>query len=248
MTTLTTTVRPDAQTGALVVDVAGALTQSSAPIVKATLVRCFAECPPAIVVDLARAHADQPSPLAVFPTVQQHSPQAAYVALMLCAPDGPMGFRLTAAALGRYLMVYNSCAAALASVGAGPVGREQRQLRLPPTTGAPALARRFIEDTCNSWDLAPLRTSAELIVSELVSNGVRHARTDLDLMVSRRGRYLHIGVRDTNRALPRMNPGSLTDQEGGRGLRLVNVYADNWGTSVSSSGKIVWADLAAEPR
>jgi anti-anti-sigma regulatory factor len=243
---LTATVTPDAPTGALVVDIDGELDESTAPIVRATLVRCFAECPSAIVVDLSRAQADQRSALTVFPAVQRHSPQAAYVALMLCAPGGPLIGRLSPAALGRYQMVYTSCAAALASVGAGPVGREQRQLRLVPDFCAPGAARHFVADTCRSWDLGHLLPSAELIGSELVSNGVRHAGTDLDLMLSRRGPYLHIGVRDTDPALPRMAAGGPGPQ-GGRGLRLIERHASSWGTSVSGSGKIVWANLDAEP-
>jgi hypothetical protein len=244
MTALTATVTPDPVTGALVVGIDGELTRATAPIVRTTLVRCFAECPSAIVVDLTRAQAQQHSALTVFPAVQRHSPQAAYVALMLCAPSGPMALRLTAAALGRYLMVYNTCADALASVGAGPVGREQRQLRLAPTFDAPAAARYFVTDTCNCWDLAHLRSPAELICSELVSNAVRHAGTDLDLMLSRRGRYLHIGVRDTGRALPRL-AGPAPAAQTGRGLRLVDAYASSWGTSAGPTGKIVWANLAA---
>jgi hypothetical protein len=244
MSALTTTVRPDAPTGALVVDIDGELNHSTAPIVRATLVRCFAECPPAIVVDLTRAQADQRSALTVFPAAQRHSPQAAYVALMLCAPGGPLIGRLSAAELGRYLMVYSSCAAALASVGAGPVGREQRQLRLPPTADAPAAARYFIADTCRCWDLTHLLPSAELVGSALVSNGVRHAGTDLDLMLSRRGRYLHLGVRDTHPDLPRITAGG-PDQGGGLGLRTVEAHASSWGTSVSGSSKIVWANLSA---
>ncbi|HEY2670828.1 MAG TPA: hypothetical protein VGJ07_10680 [Rugosimonospora sp.] len=244
---LTTTVTPDALTGALVVHIDGELSPTTAPIVRATLARCFAECPSAIVVDLTRTQAEQHSALTVFPTVQQHSPQAAYVALMVCAAGGPLIGRLGATALGRYLMVYNSCADALASVGAGPVGREQRQLRLPPTAQAPAASRYFVADTCRCWDLGHLQPAAELIGSELVSNGVRHAGTDLDLTLSRRGRYLHIGVRDTHRSLPRVVE-SRPDREGGRGLRLIEAYASSWGTSVSGSGKIVWANLDTEPR
>jgi hypothetical protein len=247
MSTLTTTVTPDALTGALVVNIDGELSPDTAPIVRNTLVQCFAECPSAIVVDLNGIQADQHSALTVFPSVQEYSPQAAYVALMICAAGGPLTGRLGATALGRYLMVYNTRADALASVGAGPVGREQRQQRLRPTQHAPAAARHFIADTCRSWDLGHVQSTAELIGSELVSNGVRHAGTDLDLTLSRRGRYLHIGVRDTRgAALPR-KADRRPDREGGRGLHLIEAYASSWGTSVSGSGKIVWANLAADP-
>jgi anti-sigma regulatory factor (Ser/Thr protein kinase) len=78
-------------------------------------------------------------------------------------------------------------------------------------------------------------------VSELVTNVVRHAHTDLELSVCLRCGNVCLAVDDYNRQMPRIrsDPG-----EGGWGLRLVAELSDRWGIEPQPGGKAVWLELA----
>ncbi|WP_185949805.1 ATP-binding protein [Microbispora sp. KK1-11] len=109
-------------------------------------------------------------------------------------------------------------------------------------------ARRFITASLGAW---PVVESAELIVSELATNAVRHtasARFGGRFIVSIQAEpdQIWIGVTDEGGpGVPRLvRP---TDDEGGRGLLLVANLADNWGVYGSQAGRTVWALLKVDP-
>ncbi|MEU2432681.1 ATP-binding protein [Streptomyces sp. NPDC007861] len=93
-------------------------------------------------------------------------------------------------------------------------------------------------------DLDELADDGALILSDLVSNAVRHARREsIRLTIDRPGAVrVCIGVVDFSEAPPApRTPGDA--DEGGRGLALVNELADRWGTELLPWGKRVWAEL-----
>ncbi len=105
-----------------------------------------------------------------------------------------------------------------------------------------AAARQLTSRALHDWGLAGAEDAVLLLVTELVSNGVRHAKTMLTLFLSFDGVRLRMGVSDTDRHLPEVDPES-TKSHHGWGLRLVGALSDDWGTSVDDDGKTVWCDL-----
>jgi hypothetical protein len=93
------------------------------------------------------------------------------------------------------------------------------------------------------WSLSALDDTVSLLVTELVSNGVRHARTPLELALSFDGSCLRIAVTDGD---PRP-PVARVRQEltvGGWGLALVDSLSTEWGTDVDRArGKTVWFEI-----
>ena len=87
--------------------------------------------------------------------------------------------------------------------------------------------------------------NAVLVVSELVSNAVQHAKKhgDIQLVMAVHEGCLHVEVLDGDPSPPREEaPGR--DQEHGRGLRIVDRLSDRWGWEpVDGNGKRVWCDL-----
>ncbi len=77
-----------------------------------------------------------------------------------------------------------------------------------------------------------------LVVSELVTNPVRHANGPIVLEVQRRWDGVEVGVEDASPVLP--HPRSA-DEEGGRGLPIVDALASCWGVRSCPTGKHVWA-------
>ena len=119
---------------------------------------------------------------------------------------------------------------------------------LPATAQAPGLARQAIREALPSWQLAHLEETALLLVSELVTNAVRHAQNE-DRMIALRlettAGGLRIEVHDGDSRWPQ--PGTPDDlDESGFGFVLVAALASTWGVTDLAVGKAVWAEL--DPR
>jgi serine phosphatase RsbU (regulator of sigma subunit)/anti-sigma regulatory factor (Ser/Thr protein kinase) len=102
-------------------------------------------------------------------------------------------------------------------------------------------ARRFTRSTLAGWGLPSLSEFAELLVSELVSNALLHAGTPTQLRIFR-DRVLTLEVADADSHAPRLRRVSEED-EGGRGMYLVNELAHRWGSRTTRHGKVVWLEL-----
>jgi anti-sigma regulatory factor (Ser/Thr protein kinase) len=102
-------------------------------------------------------------------------------------------------------------------------------------------ARAFTRATLAGWGLTTLSEFAELLVSELVSNALLHAGTPTQLRLFR-DRMLTVEVADTDGHAPRLHRASEED-EGGRGIHLVNELAHRWGSRTTRDGKVVWLEL-----
>ncbi len=128
-----------------------------------------------------------------------------------------------------------------------------RQLTLPAAEQAPALARQATRQVLTSWQVAHLEETAVLLVDELVTNVVRHARTTsaMILRFETAGTCLRIEVQDADPRRPRPRTPAGLD-ESGFGFVLVESLADKWGVRDAPRGKAVWVELdtcpCGEPR
>ncbi|MCZ4124672.1 SpoIIE family protein phosphatase [Streptomyces sp. H39-S7] len=102
-------------------------------------------------------------------------------------------------------------------------------------------ARQFTRARLLSWGLPSLSDISELLVSELVSNALLHTGMPTELRLFR-DRVLTLEVADTDSQVPRVRPVSEED-EGGRGMHLVNELAHRWGSRATRHGKVVWIEL-----
>ena len=113
---------------------------------------------------------------------------------------------------------------------------------------SPGQARHFVIDTLATWGCWALLDDAALVVTELATNAVLHARTEFTVVVSRRPEgTIRIAVRDASLLRPRPRRANLLEGSG-RGLRLVEALATRWGTDFLPDGKVLWADLRAVTR
>ncbi|MCX5144072.1 SpoIIE family protein phosphatase [Streptomyces sp. NBC_00338] len=104
-------------------------------------------------------------------------------------------------------------------------------------------ARRLVRGRLLDWELPDAVEAAELMVSELVTNAVKHGRTHhIGLRLVRTGALL-CEVSDDEPA-PATLLGTTAQDESGRGLVVVSGLAREWGTSATAHGKTVWFELA----
>jgi anti-sigma regulatory factor (Ser/Thr protein kinase) len=110
------------------------------------------------------------------------------------------------------------------------------------TLAAVAEARGFVTQHLRRWALESLVPDAELLTSELATNAVLHARGDLAVTVAVADGVAEIGVSDRSTELPQQRSRAW-QAEGGRGLRLVDRVALEWGVVTVAGGKQVWFRL-----
>jgi serine phosphatase RsbU (regulator of sigma subunit)/anti-sigma regulatory factor (Ser/Thr protein kinase) len=124
-----------------------------------------------------------------------------------------------------------------------------RRIRLPADHSSPGLAREAIRTIAHERDLGAVLDEALLLVTELTTNSVVHAGTEVDLEITAGDASLTVAVLD-------FRPGAIAPSfpettgelpERGRGLLLVEQLATAWGTLHFSGGKGVWFRLDATP-
>ena len=122
---------------------------------------------------------------------------------------------------------------------------ESARIALPRSPASVGTARRFIEARTAAWSFPePIGSQLVLIGSELVTNAVLHARTELTLILELRDGRVRISVEDRSNAPPTLRH-YRTDALTGRGLGVVAALSDSWGISTAADGKVVWAEVAA---
>ncbi|MFJ6792798.1 SpoIIE family protein phosphatase [Streptomyces sp. NPDC091268] len=92
-----------------------------------------------------------------------------------------------------------------------------------------------------AWGLGDISFTAELILSELITNAIRYGTAPIRVRLLR-DRNLICEVSDGSSTSPHLRYAATTD-EGGRGLFLVAQYAERWGTRYTDRGKVIWAEL-----
>lgn len=117
-------------------------------------------------------------------------------------------------------------------------------LALPPEPSSVPAARAFVCRTLEDWGMTAVCDAAEMLVSELATNAVLHARTAFEVEVSRAGDAVRVCVRDASTASPRTRRYGA-DSTTGRGLRLVDTLATCWGVEQQADGKVVWFEVPA---
>lgn len=131
-------------------------------------------------------------------------------------------------------------AAPLGGVESPGMESTKASLVLSPDPASAYAARSFVSRTLRRWGRADLVEQAVLLTSEVVTNAILHARTDLVVIVRLADGRLRVTVRDEVIAAPRRREPGPT---GGRGLVLLDALARSWGTLPYGAGKAVWFEL-----
>lgn len=129
-------------------------------------------------------------------------------------------------------------------VGPGQIPRQSVTLASEAASVAPA--RQMVREACEEWGMnADAAEIGALLMSELVTNAVRHGHSHSVRVIAEQPRpdRLRVAVTDKSRRMPEMHHPQL-DDSGGRGLVLVDALCDRWGIDLLPWGKRVWAEIA----
>jgi anti-sigma regulatory factor (Ser/Thr protein kinase) len=105
-------------------------------------------------------------------------------------------------------------------------------------------ARRFVREALAELGLQEAYDAAEMLVSEVVTNAVLHAKTDFTVAVAGDGDAVRVSVSDRSPAVPHQRRYG-TDATTGRGMRLVATLATAWGVDRQTGSKTVWFEVPA---
>lgn len=219
-------------------------------LVTERLQRCLAEHPEALIVDLSEL--DDPAAISASTWLAAQRDSAATtpaVQFALCIPpDRPLADRMQRLGARRYLPVYARVRQARVMIAGRLPPTERVVLRLAPEPEAPSAARNLAGDACLAWDRVELLHPVRAVMSELVTNAVEHARTEMTVVASLRGAGIHLSVADGTVDPPRLlkmgrvRRGRPLDDRG-HGLRVVAALTVAWGSLPTATGKLVWATL-----
>ncbi len=119
------------------------------------------------------------------------------------------------------------------------------RIELPRSERAPGIARRFVGDRLTRWGVPAILETVQLLVSELVTNAVIHARSTAQLRIEVLGDVVRVTVIDHGPGTRRRTRSVPPPTEfGGRGLYIVDRLATRWGADESEDGNHVWFELA----
>nr|WP_254219140.1 MULTISPECIES: SpoIIE family protein phosphatase/ATP-binding protein [unclassified Streptomyces] len=118
---------------------------------------------------------------------------------------------------------------------------------VPRDPAAVGTVRNACSRQLSAWGLDDIAFTTELMLSELLTNAIRHGSDPIHVRLLRE-RALICEVSDGSSTSPHLRRAATTD-EGGRGLFLVAQLAQRWGTRYTTTGKVVWTEqsLTAPP-
>jgi hypothetical protein len=124
---------------------------------------------------------------------------------------------------------------------------------LPGVSESPRRARIFLLEQLDDWGwkagdgVATLAEQGQLILTELVTNAVRHAPGRIGVSIEAHHDRLTLSVTDAVRPARPLVPLSVPpSSQSGRGLTIVDSLSSAWGVRAEPVGKTVWAELAAD--
>lgn len=121
------------------------------------------------------------------------------------------------------------------------------ETRFTPVTTSASEARAFVRLHLHEHHLPYLVDDIRLVVSELVTNSVLHARTPLTVTIQAMPACVMLTVHDESPSTPVTAVRNM-DATGGRGMDVVEQCSSDWGVTPGIKGdKSVWASFAVRP-
>lgn len=123
----------------------------------------------------------------------------------------------------------------------------EQGLRLRRHPAEAARARQQVAQFCAAMT-SDVRSTAQLLTSELVTNAIEHGTGEISLWLSASDHTMRVEVADESPQGPQLNPAS-TEELSGRGLVIIESLASAWGVTPAAlgRGKVVWFALRTLP-
>jgi hypothetical protein len=209
------------------------------------LLKAAADTPSAVIVDLDRLAVQSPVALTLFPSVAAKIAVWPGIPLILVVADEAKVRMLAEYRMRRYVPVHGSLDDAMSAIG-DPPPRRVAHIDLPYGSACFALARAFVVEWCERWQVADSRAADALrIATALVDNTIKHTQGAPSIRVELRRGMFTVAVYDSDPSPARLTePGADPATGTERGLAMVERLCRTWGNAPTySGGKVVWVVL-----
>jgi hypothetical protein len=177
--------------GATIIRPTGVLTVHTYPLLRDAMLKCAADQPCAVIIDLDALEITHDYLTSVFVTVWL---RISAVSLVIVA--GPAHTAsIHHGPVHRFLTVRPTVLDALKQLDE-PAPRQRTELWLPPSALSVRSAQRFVTDTCHNWQIDTLIPHATAVASELVANTAQHTSSPARLRLELRRLRLTVAVAD----------------------------------------------------
>jgi anti-sigma regulatory factor (Ser/Thr protein kinase) len=233
----TVLLRREVAQGVEVLSVRGPIADADAPALLNAIADAAALLPRGVLLDLSEATQISPQALAAIREARDMAPGWPKPAFLVCCTAQDV-----VTAFGTDVPVHSRREDGMAHVDDRRSGH-RHQIDLEDSVRSPARARQAAAEMVSRLHLEPIGDELALVVSELVTNAVRHAEPPVRLEIQADDDRVTVAVADGSpgRPVPRDAP---DDAEGGRGLPMIDLLAAETGVRPSPPGKTVWAALS----
>jgi DNA-binding NarL/FixJ family response regulator len=202
--------------------------------------------PDLVVLDVAMPILDG---LAALPGVRAAAPDARVVMLSGFS-ESQMGARSLAGGATAYLEKGGSTrnlVASLVAVGSALDAVAEAlatvTARMEQSDTTPRQARRLVAGAVDRWDCGDVLDTITLLTSEVVTNAVHHAGTQVEVGVELLPHALRVTVADGDPTFPVARGRDDVAAPSGRGLAILDSLAARWGVLPMPAGKAVWFEV-----
>jgi anti-sigma regulatory factor (Ser/Thr protein kinase) len=127
------------------------------------------------------------------------------------------------------------------------VNAAERAVRTAETTllrdpTSPRRSRRLAQSALEGWCDPGVLADVELLITELVTNGVQHAASDVDVRIAVGATMVRVEIGDRSPTEP-VTRTTKPNEPGGRGMHIVEKVASRWGVDLRRTGKCVWFEV-----
>ena len=221
------------------VRVEGQLDVHSAATLRTTVLKCLADEPEAIILDLTNLTCPDDAPLTTLTALARAAAAWPGIPLVAHSAADELVERLRTMAVTWSVTVVPDAAAAAAHLdkAQGPAS-----VRVELTSsGDLSHVRATARQVCERAGRPAVADTVEVVVTELATNALCHGAGSRTVIISASPYHLHVAVRDGSAEVPHIR--ELGDDEHGRGLRIVEALSTAWGSTPTRDGKVVWATV-----
>lgn len=203
--------------------------------------------PHAVLVDVAGIDVPSGSAWTVFSSARRHVDRWPSVPIMLICEDRSTHPAIDRAGVGRHVRIFADITSAIDALedSGPPLLRRRARADLPAALPSLLRTRELITEWLTAWSRSELIPTAKVVATTLVENVLAHTDSQPGLRVESSDSAVTVAVDDASRA-PAVLRETATATARPSGLRIVSALCRGWGNAPKTSGKTVWAQIAAQ--
>lgn len=211
------------------------------------IIKAALDEPPAVIVDVSALQVPTPSAWSVFTSARWHVSTWPDVPIVLVCGHAAGRQAIRSNGVARYVPVYPTAEAALATVG-DTCRRGRRLVReeLPASLASLRRARELAAESLAAWSQSKLIPVAVVVINVFVENVLQHTESSPTIRLEYNGESVTVAVRDCSSAPAQRREDPIRGGDRVSGLSIVAAVCRTWGSTPTASGKTVWAVIGPE--